>query len=202
MKIFPSTRLGATFFSALFCTALFGCGSPPAVAPTAYEEYNANDGTFALEYPEEWSEDGGGKHGPVWAKFISGPAEIRVNGDVVGSLLGDIAGNTAPNQDQISPELQAVHQVHEMGEEAAAAEFSGYEEIGEPVELVVPLGPARKSEFKSTAAFGSGTHGYRVTILGKDKRLVVFAVCPETDWATLQPAFDRVLKSLKRGRPE
>jgi hypothetical protein len=202
MKTLQISSLVATFSSALLCLVLSGCGSAPAVAPTAFVEYNASDGTFALEYPEEWSEDGGGKHGPVWAKFKAGAAEIRVNGDVVGSLLGDIAGNTAPNQDEVSPELQAVHKVHEMGAEDAAAEFSGYEEIGEPVELIVPLGPARKSEFKSTAAFGSGLHGYRVTILGKDKRVVVFTVCPESDWATLQPAYDHVLKSLKRGRAE
>jgi hypothetical protein len=44
--------------------------------------------------------------------------------------------------------------------------------------------------------------GYRATALGHDKDVTVFCVCPESDWKTLQPAFDRLLGSLKRGHAE
>ena len=184
-------------------SALAGCGSAPAVAPTAYGEYNARDGTFACAYPEGWSADGGGKGGPQWATFASGPAEIRVDCDLTGSLLGGIAGSFSPDAlEEASLEMEPVHKVHVMGKEAAEAKYSGYKEVGPPQELKVSLGPARRSEFTAASTFGSGLHGYRTTVLGHDKRVVVYAMCPESDWNTLEPAFSHVLSTLTRGNPE
>jgi hypothetical protein len=184
------------------CYTLTGCGSNPVVVPTTYDAYNAKDGTFACEYPKGWTAEGGGKNGPQWATFASGPAEIRVSADVAGSLLGDIAGGFIPGKQDLPPELQPVQKVHEGDKQAAEQKFGGYQEVGTPQVLVVPLGPARKSEFTASSAFGSGLHGYRVTILGHDKRVVVYAVCPEADWPTLQAGFDHVLSSLRRGVPQ
>lgn len=187
----------------LICVSFGGCGSAPLVAPTAYLKYNAKGGTFACEYPDGWSVSGGGKNGPEWATFASGPAEIRINADVTGSLLGEIAGGFGAGKvEETSIELEAVHKVHEMDTGTAEQKFSGYQEIGTPQVLTAPLGPARKSEFTAASAFGSGVHGYRATILGHDKRVVVYLVCPEADWKTLQPAFDHVLSTLHRGNPE
>jgi hypothetical protein len=180
-----------------------GCGSGPVAAPTSYSQYNAKDGTFACEYPDGWSADGGGKNGPLWATFTSGPAEIRVNADVAGSLMGDIAGSVGLGGGQTMPiDLEPVAKVHELGKETAAQKYSGYTEVGNATELKAGLGPARRSEFTATTAFGSGQHGYRATILAKDKRVVVFCACPESDWQTLEPAFARVLESFQRGNAE
>jgi hypothetical protein len=171
--------------------------------PTAYGEYNARDGTFACAEPEGWDCDGGGKGGPQWATFKSGPAEIRINADLAGSLMGSIAGSATPDDlEQAAIEFEPVHKIHELGKENAEENYPGYAETGKPQVLDVSLGPARQSEFTASSAFGTGLHGYRVTVLGHDKRVVVFAVCPEDDWQALRPAFDKVIGSLVRGNAE
>jgi hypothetical protein len=89
-----------------------------------------------------------------------------------------------------------------MGKEAAEEKYSGYTETGSPEEWSVSLGPARRSEFTAATAFGSGLQGYRTTVLGHDKRVVVYCVCRQEDWPALEPAFAHVLGTLKRGHPE
>ena len=182
---------------------LAGCGSSPVAAPSTYAAYNSPGGTFALEYPEGWEADGGGKRGLEWAKFKSGPAAIHVDTGVAGSLMGDIAGSLGGSEEgALAPELEPVHDVHLAGLEAAEREYSGYKEVGEPAVLDVRLGPARRSEFTASGTFGGGLHGYRSTILGHDKSVHVVCFCPEGDWKTLQPAFDHVLSTLRRGQAE
>jgi hypothetical protein len=181
-----------------------GCGSAPAAAPTAYGEYNSPGGTFACEYPDGWQADGGGKRGLEWAKFKSGSSEIRVDTGVAGSLMGDIAGTLGgkTGEEELGPEFEPVHDVHIAGQDWAEKEYSGYKEVGEPAVLDVRVGPARSSEFTASSTFGSGLHGYRATMLGNDKAVTVICVCPESDWKTLQPAFDHVLSTFKRGVAE
>ena len=192
---------GVSLASAIVCIA--GCGSAPIAAPTDYADYNSPGGTFACQYPANWQSDGGGKRGLEWAKFTSGPAEIRIDTGVAGSLIGDIAGSIGGSDEGAEiPENQPVHEVHMMGEEAAAKEFSGYKQVGEVEEFDVTLGPSRRNEFTAASTFGSGLHGYRATLLGNDKSVNVYCVCPESDWKTLQPAFEKVLLSMKRGHAE
>jgi hypothetical protein len=184
-------------------TAVTGCGSGPVAAPTEFAEYNSPGGTFAVEFPKSWQAEGGGKRGLEWAKFNSGPAEIRLDAGVAGSLMGDASGAfTGEIAEELGPELEPVHGVHAAAQESAEQEFSGYKEVGEIEVIEVPLGPARRSEFTAASTFGSGLRGYRATALGKDKAVYAYCVCPESDWKTLQPAFDRVLLSLRRGQAE
>jgi hypothetical protein len=134
--------------------------------------------------------------------FTSGPAEIHVSADLAGSLMGDIAGSVGVGiggGDSTPMDLEPVSKVHEAGKDSAENKYSGYKEIGGATELSVSLGPARRSEFTASTAFGSGLHGYRVTILAHDKRVVVYCVCPESDWQTLEPGFAHVLESFERG---
>ncbi len=177
-----------------------GCGSAPVAAPAEYADYNSPGGTFACEYPKGWESEGGGKRGLEWAKFKSGPAEIKMDAGVAGSLMGGDGGGFLP--EDTPPELEPVHGVHEMAKRSAEQEFSGYKEVSEIEEIEVALGPARRSEFTASSTFGSGLHGYRATALGKDKAVYVYCVCPESDWKTLQPAFEKVLTSLRRGQAE
>lgn len=180
-----------------------GCGAPPAAAPTAYTAYNSKGGTFACEYPEGWQADGGGGRGPEWAKFQSGDALIHITTGVTGSLMQDVANaRQGTVEGPIDPELENVHAMHVEGAEEVKDEYSGYEEIGEPQVMESVLGPARRSEFKASSTFGSGLHGYRATLMGHDKQVNVICVCSEANWKNLQPAFDQLLGSLKRGQAE
>jgi len=180
-----------------------GCGSGPVAAPTEFAEYNSPGGTFACEYPKGWQADGGGKRGLEWAKFKSAPAEIKLDAGVAGSLMaGPGGGSTGEIPQEVVPELEPVHGIHAAGQRDAEQQFSGYKEVGEIEVIEVALGPARRSEFTAASTFGSGLHGYRATALGKDKGVYVYCFCPESDWKTLQPAFDKVLLSLRRGHSE
>jgi hypothetical protein len=188
--------------SLVLLAGVIGCGAGPVAAPTEFAEYNSPGGTFACEYPKNWQADGGGKRGLEWAKFTSGPAQIKIDTGVAASLMGDIADSFGGETEELGPEFEPVHSVHADGQRAAEEEFSGYKEIGEIEVLEAPLGPARHNQFTAASTFGSGLHGFRATLLGKDKSVHVTCVCPESDWKTLQPAFEKVLASLKRGRAE
>ncbi|MEX0610904.1 MAG: hypothetical protein WD738_16540 [Pirellulales bacterium] len=196
-------RVGSCVALFMAVTGIAGCGSTPVTAPTEFADYNSPGATFACEYPKDWQSDGGGKRGLEWAKFKSGPAEIRIDTGVAGSLMGDIGGSFAGSDaEQLGPEFEPVHGVHESGKDAAEQQFSGYKEVGEIEVIEVSLGPARRSEFTAASTFGSGLRGYRATALGKDKAVYAYCVCPESDWKTLQPAFEKVLLSLRRGQSE
>lgn len=196
------SRIGLFLAIGIGSIVIAGCGSGPVAAPKAYTDYNSPGGTFAIKFPEGWQSDGGGKRGLEWAKFTSGPAMIKVDTGVAGSLMGDIAGSFGGDSEELGPEYEPVHSVHADAAEMAKEEFSGYKELGEIEVMEVALGPARRSEFTSASSFGGGMHGYRGTLLGKDKAVYVYCVCPESDWKTLQPSFHEVLMTFKRGQVE
>ncbi|MDH3717711.1 MAG: hypothetical protein OES79_06265 [Planctomycetota bacterium] len=194
-------RMLAGCLGAGIVCALAGCGQP-ATAPTVFTVCNSLKGTFQNEFPDGWEISQGGKTGmaPEWCKATLGSAEIKVSADLTGSLLGDISqagqnmlGEFAPE----GPEDEPVAELHEMGREAIEKVLNSYQEVGGTEVISCQLGPARKSEFTAAGAFGGALHGYRVTVLGRDKRVVMICRCAESDWATLQPAFDRVLASLQ-----
>jgi hypothetical protein len=171
-------------------------------APTAYTAFNSKPGTFACEYPEGWQAEGGGKRGLEWAKFTSGPAEIRIDTGVGASLIGDIASSAAKMDGEETPEEAPILQVHVAYAEDFEKDYKGYKEVTPVEEIDTQLGPTARNEFTAQSTFGSNLHGYRATGLTRDKGVFVTCVCPESDWKTLQPAFDHVLKSMKRGYAE
>jgi hypothetical protein len=179
-----------------------GCGSAPVPAPTAYAAFNSKPGTFACEYPEGWQAEGGGKRGLEWAKFTSGPAEIRVDTGVGASLIGDIASSAAKMDGEETPEEAPILAVHAAYAEEFEKDHKDYKEVTPVEEVDIDMGPMARNEFTASGTFGSSLHGYRATGLTRDKGVFITCTCPESDWKTLQPAFDHVLKSLKRGVAE
>ena len=179
-----------------------GCGGGAVTVPTSFTHYNAKDGTFACDAPDGWEVKGGGKRGPVWAKFTSGAGVVRINGTLSDSLLGDAMGGRTADSQAIALEDAPVHAIHVANIDKADAEYAGYTEVaGYPQELDCRIGPARVSEF-TASGLGGGVHGYRATCLGHDKGLTIYCVVPESQWAKVQPTFDRILASLERGVAE
>ncbi|MDC0937141.1 hypothetical protein OAS39_12720 [Pirellulales bacterium] len=181
-------------------TLLAGCGSP-AVVPTSFDNYNSKGGTFACECPQGWEVSGGGKRGPEWGKFVSGPAEIKLAADSEGSLIADASGGRDPGE-ELPPDLHPVHMLHVHDLARFEKDYTEYKEIAGPLLHDVKLGPSRISEFIAVSSFGSSLHGYRATVLGKDKRVIAVCICPENQWTALKPAFDKVLASIERGSKE
>ena len=184
-------------FSATAIVCLAGCGGS-VVIPSSYDNYNSKEGTFALDYPAGWEADGGGKRGPVWAKFTSGSAQIRVNATTTASLIGDISSGGGLGGDA-DPEFAPVQSAHEFNQMTAQEDFGGYKEDGPPQPFRCKLGDARISEFTASGAFGGQQRGYRMTVLGRDKGVSVTCVCKDSDWAKLEPVYKKVLASVSRG---
>ncbi len=186
---------------AVLLACLAGCGGS-AVVPSSYTTYNAKDGSFQIELPAEWEIEGGGRGSYAWAKATSGGAVIRVETSVAGSLMGDIAASqNAMLGDEVPDEETApVHEVHLVEQEAFTEEKGCQEE--DPVAIKTGMGDSRRSEFSGSGTFGGALRGYRVTALGRDLRIRVVCMCPESQWAELQPAFDHAIESLAHGKPE
>ena len=190
-------------WSAMFA----GCGVGDVPAPTEYKTWDAKEGAFRIQYPADWEAAGGGKQGTQWAKFTKGGAMIKVGVGLAGSLIGDIAsgglasahaggsgdemGLTKEQQEALAP----VTRVHELRKEEMAKEHSDYKELTAS-NISCKLGPARKGEFTALGGLGGKLHGYHVTILGHNLRVSVVCTCPESNWAVLQPAFDKIISDL------
>ncbi|MFN3648952.1 MAG: hypothetical protein ACK47B_05165 [Armatimonadota bacterium] len=186
-------------------------------APKAYKPFKAADGSFQCQYPEGWSRAAGEAHAIISAAvFKKGSASIEVTADLLGSLVGDFTpkgaqGEIDPGTEQLlqaMPEMQAAmkemkkpaaERLHEAGAKAAAKRFSGYQE-GEMKTMVGQAGDGRYSEFTADGGWLDGKlRGYRVTIMGPQRALTVICRCPESEWKTLKPAFERVVNSLQPG---
>jgi len=178
---------------------LAGCGGR-VPAPTSYTAYNAKDGSFQCDCPDGWNCEGGGK-GHQWATFSSGGAQIDIETGVLGSALGDMyAARNAMMGDMVPDEsMTPVAQVHEVEKKAFAEDRKDYQEQT-PTTIKSGMGDVRKAEFTQSGTLGGKLHGYRATALASNVRVQIVCMCPESNWATLQPAFDRVIQSLRPGR--
>lgn len=190
---------------------LAGCSGGSVAAPTSYKTWDATDGTFSLQYPADWEASGGGKHGIQWAEFKKGSAHISIKVSLVSSLIGDIAqsANTVAGANdpfsEIDPELAEemapVTQAHKIGADMFAGDFSRYKEQ-EAVAFESGFGDSRKSEFTARAGISGKLRGYRATMLGTDKGVHICCRCKDSNWKTLQPAFDEILKGMRQGTPQ
>lgn len=186
---------------------LAGCAEG-VKTPTAYKKWNAKDGTFALEYPEDWQADGGGNMGIQWAEFKKGPCVISVDTNVSGSVVADIAGNAQPDASGEGPQLDP-KELEKLAPAAAAhdwikndpSRFESFKKYNEeePVKIEPPIGEGRKSLFTATTG-GRKVKGYRITIPTRDKAIIVFAYGPEKDWDKLQGAYDKIFNGMELGQ--
>lgn len=209
-----SQAIGWAFLGLLTSLLVAGCGTGSVSTPTSYQTWNAQDGTFCIEYPAGWKADGGGKHGIQWATFRQGSAQIDVSvsfgesvvGDILGSGVGGGAatklrvnesGHVVADDEDITPPVAIIH---EKKRKEIEEDYSDYREK-EAVELFTALGEGRKSEFKANKGLVQ-LHGYRATILNSNRGITVICHCAEKDWEKLQAPYDKILASLKRGTPQ
>jgi hypothetical protein len=171
-----------------------GC-SEPVSAPTSFTPYQAKDQAFRTQQPAGWEMAQSGAQGSGYSsvKFTKGNASIKISADLVGSLLGDIAKNLGRGAGEEDEELAAVAKVHEFGAKQMQDELSGYTEQ-KAQKTQTPFGDSRQSEFTASTTFGGKLRGYRVTALARDRRISIVCYCPESNWATLKPAFEKVIQ--------
>jgi hypothetical protein len=186
---------------------LAGC-TEPVKAPTAYKKWNAKDGLFACEYPEDWKADGGGNHGVQWAEFKKGPCVISIDSNISGSAIaqgaeafdpgtGGEEGPIDPKQAEKMAPAAAAHDWIKNSDQTRFEKFKGYKEE-EPVKITPPVGEGRKSLFTASTG-GKKVKGYRITIPTNKKAIIVFAYGPEKDWSKLQGAYDKIFDGMELG---
>jgi hypothetical protein len=200
LQRFNFPAIPAFVLAVSMCLLSTGCGSK-VEAPTSFDVWKDGDGAFSIEYPSDWDASGGGKNGVKWAEFTQGSATIKLDFNMVASLIGDLsqAGAGAGfQQEPIDPEeliLRApVHKAHLFGKKAAELNYPGYAETA-PIVYRCKIGDSRKSEFKSSSIGGS-IRGYRATSLTLNHGVLLYCTCAPSDWEDLKPAFDRILESL------
>lgn len=185
-------------------TAL-GCGEA-VKTPTSFKKWNAKDGTFALEYPEGWSAEGGGSMGIQWAEFKKGSCAITIDTNVSGSVVADIAGSTPglggdgePIDPKIAEKMAPAAVSHNWikNDETRFEKFKNYKEE-EPTVIRPPLGEGRKSLFTASTGM-SKVKGYRITIPTNDKAIIIFAYGPEKDFGKVQAAYDKIFDGMQMG---
>ena len=187
----------------LLLVGLFaGCGTTIPV-PKSYAQLHAKDGTFCVDYPEGWTAEKGGRpDGSIqWAKAYFGNAKARVDATFEDSVIGDIVsmgggsailGGEEP-YDEESP--QAV--IHARHIKTYEETLPGYRERN-PTAIRVSLGDAIRTEFVCRPGMVK-MHGYRATVLTSKRSVTFLAYGPDSQWDTLEPIFDKMMRSLKRG---
>jgi hypothetical protein len=194
----------------LLVLSLAGCGES-VTTPTAFKKWNAKDGLFAMEYPDGWKADGGGKSGIQWAEFKKGSCAIEVDSNISGSAVADIAGSAnaafggdgEPIDPKLAEELAPANAAHQYirRDEQRFAKFKAYKEE-DPTVIRPPIGEGRKSLFTASVGMGQKVKGYRVTIPTNDKAIIIFAYAPEKDWSKVQGAYDKIFDGMEMGTPE
>ena len=184
-----------------------GCGEPVKV-PTSYAKWTPEGGTiFHIDYPEGWNADGGGKTPIQWAEFKKSGCLIKCSTNISTSAVGDIAGTTSSLLDgdeglsqQQKEDLAPAAAAHKwpLNIDTVKEDYSGYKEEKQPIAFNSGLGDARKSIF-TASAMGRRVKGYRATFLARDYGIIVVCHCSEKDFEKMQPAFDKVLESVRHG---
>lgn len=187
-------------------------------APTVFVPHMAADKSFVCQAPQGWtSEDVGVEGGQASRTIISqGDAVITLRSNASASTMADVMNATNAQQQQAREDLQnlpggpppgmaappppipAVEQLHTANRDSLAAKYQDFSEL--PTHpFQGRLGDSRLSEWTGIGDSGNKMHGYRVTMLTKDKMITLVCRCRETDWKTLQPAFVQIVHSVDQG---
>jgi hypothetical protein len=167
----------------------------PIEVPTTFTVFTAGDKSFSCDAPATWDNATATKGNGVAgnATFKYGAARVDVTSDLAGSLWGDIIRATSGTE---NPPKSPVQKVHEMGTKSMSEKYTNYDEMA-GTSYQGKLGETWCSEFTADGGFRVGKlHGYRVTMLGGERRYKVVCQCPEEDWDKLKPTFDRIRDSV------
>lgn len=209
---------------------VYSASQPEKLQPvTSYAQFVADDKAFQCQYPSGWKVKSAQPQGiSSYANFRKGAAEINIDADLQGSLMGDImrsqqtmaenpggdfagggGGGSVPGLEQLpggggmapNDRRPPVERLHEAKKEDMDSEHEGYQEQP-PAVLQSALGEGRVSTYTYKGEGWAGKmKGIRATILANEKLVSVLCECPERDFTMLKPAFDRVLQTLKPGGP-
>jgi hypothetical protein len=171
--------------------------SEKLTAPTEFVNYDCPEDVFHVALPKDWKIEGGGKKNVYFVTAKRGSAEISVNENIVGSLIGDIAGAATPDPN-VSDDRLPASRVHDFKRKAFEEEYGKYKE-DEAVTIRNGFGKTRRSGFTGTIGGIRKMRGYRSTSLGAMTQITMVCRCSAGDWDIVEPAFARAIESLGAG---
>jgi hypothetical protein len=68
----------------------------------------------------------------------------------------------------------------------------------EAIAIHTKFGDGRRSAFKIKEMFG-GTRGYRATVQGGVRTVMIICKCPASQWESLRPGFEKLIDSVGYG---
>ena len=198
MRLCATARTGLVIGALASLLGVGGCGGS-VEPPSSYTQFISKDGAFAIDYPDGWEATNGSRPDNTysWAQFSKGSATIRVVADTAGSLMADVAkafGAGAEMDESSAPVAGA----HESKRDLIAQDFSNYHE-GPPRAIQTKLGDTRIAKFAADGSLKGKIIGFRTTMLTNNRRITVLCHCPAAQFEALQPAFETVILSVKRG---
>ena len=199
----PALYAGLGIAAIVIFGLIFGLHSmkPVAVnAPTSYTTYTSLDNTFSCDQPAGWDHHETGAPGGVLStvSFIKGKVRFKVISDAEGSLLSE-GTNSANANLPVELQIPAVQKLHERDKHQLADNIPGYTEE-KPTIFNSKVGDSRASEWiDSEDKSGSRLHGYRITMLDKDREITVICSSPERNWAVMKPVFQHLVASIIPG---
>lgn len=177
-------------------------------APTAYTQFAAADGSFSCDAPSGWTTTAaaaGGKMSDGSASTVGGvlfqqnSASVDVTTDTYAALTAyDVMNNNADPQSLTGSKAGVLHK---QWHKRIAAEHKGYQET-QIADYESPMGDGRLAEWTASGnalGFFGPQHGYRASLTGGGKTMVIVCACLESDWPALKPAFQHVLASFRAG---
>jgi len=177
-----------------------GCSPQDASVPKTFTKFTATDADFVCDAPGGWAASSYGAGGiSSGVTFKSGDGYIDVDSSQVGSFVADAMsppGAMSALGVNAPPPVPAVEKLHTTYGKVFQKHVDGYKEGGMTA-LTVPYGDSRVSEYTAT-----DKHGYRATILGRDRSITVNCHCAPEEWKALSPSFLRVIGSIAAGPPK
>ena len=169
-------------------------------APTSYKTYTSLDNTFSCDQPAGWDHHETGAPGGVLSTvtFLNGKVRFKVISDAEGSLMSE-GGNAANANLPVEQQTPPVVKLHERDKHQLADNIPGYSEE-KPTVFTSKVGDSRASEWVESEDKTNGRlHGYRITMLDKDREITVICSSPERNWAVMKPVFQHLVASIVPG---
>ena len=169
-------------------------------APTSYMTYTSLDNTFSCDQPTGWDHKETGAPGGILSTvtFTKSKVRFKVISDAEGSLMSE-GTNSANANLPVEMQTPAVQKLHDRDKHQLADNIPGYSEE-KPTIFMSKVGDSRASEWvESKDKTGSRLHGYRITMLDKDREITVICSSPERNWAVMKPVFQHLVASIVPG---
>jgi hypothetical protein len=184
--------VGGAVFAAV---KMFGkSGGSVAAGPVEFDKKYQNQ-AFSFVGPSGWDEEDGGVEAHKWVKFTKGSASIKVQLDQGAELYADIMHRDTERNDG---ETATVARIHAGKIDAIKEEHGDAYSEEEAVAIHPKFGDGRRSAFKVKQMLGD-LRGYRVTIQGGVRSVMVICKCPASQWDSLRPGFEKLIDSVGFG---